>query len=178
VPWIRLLVAGLSPGRWCFEPGSVHVVDKIARGQVFLLVLRISLSISFHRGSPYSYMMLEMNNRPAGVRSSETSSQPIDMNNNLFSYDLLVSYDGEYNDFGTRLTAVNITILEPFLRRWICRFWYSRLWRCVMLVWLQPTFRRRCRLQNPNITTNNLMTFSNNSLVRTNFFRLLYFPSM
>jgi hypothetical protein len=35
VPWLRLLVAGLSPWR----PGSIHVgfaVDKVALGQVFL----------------------------------------------------------------------------------------------------------------------------------------------
>jgi hypothetical protein len=40
VPWLRRLVAGLSPRR----PASVHVgfvVDKVALGQVFLRVLRI-----------------------------------------------------------------------------------------------------------------------------------------
>jgi hypothetical protein len=46
------LVAGLSPRRPGFDPGSVHmgfVVDKVALGQVFPRVLRFSLSISFHR---------------------------------------------------------------------------------------------------------------------------------
>jgi hypothetical protein len=37
VPWLRRLVAGLSPRRPGFDPGSVHVrfvVDKVALGQV------------------------------------------------------------------------------------------------------------------------------------------------
>jgi hypothetical protein len=39
VPWHRLIVAGLSPQRPGFVPGSVYVeflVDKMALGQVFL----------------------------------------------------------------------------------------------------------------------------------------------
>jgi hypothetical protein len=38
VPWLRRLVAGLSPRMPGFDPGSVHVefvVDKVALGQVF-----------------------------------------------------------------------------------------------------------------------------------------------
>jgi hypothetical protein len=38
VPWLRRLVAGLSPRRLGFDPGLVHVgfvVDKVALGQVF-----------------------------------------------------------------------------------------------------------------------------------------------
>jgi hypothetical protein len=57
VPWLRRLVAGLSPRRPGLASGSVHVefvVDKVALGHVFLRVLQFSLSISFHRGSPYS----------------------------------------------------------------------------------------------------------------------------
>jgi hypothetical protein len=45
VPWLRRLVAGLSPRRPGFDPGSVHVgfvVDKVALGHVFLGVLRFS----------------------------------------------------------------------------------------------------------------------------------------
>jgi hypothetical protein len=45
VPWLRRLVAGLSPRRPGFDPGSVNVgfvVDEVALGQVFLLVLRFS----------------------------------------------------------------------------------------------------------------------------------------
>jgi hypothetical protein len=54
VPWLRSLVAGLSPRR----PGLIHVgfvVDKVALGQVFLRVLRFSPVISFHPRSPNSY---------------------------------------------------------------------------------------------------------------------------
>jgi hypothetical protein len=43
VPWLRRLVACLSPRRSGFDSGSVHVgfvVDKVALGQVFLQVLR------------------------------------------------------------------------------------------------------------------------------------------
>jgi hypothetical protein len=45
VPWLRSLVAALSPRRPGFAPGSIHVgfvVDKVAVGQVFLRVLRFS----------------------------------------------------------------------------------------------------------------------------------------
>jgi hypothetical protein len=45
VPWLRRLVAGLSPRRPGFDLGSVDVgfvVDKVALGQVFSRVLRIS----------------------------------------------------------------------------------------------------------------------------------------
>jgi hypothetical protein len=58
VPWLRLLVAGLSPQRPGFAPRSIHVgfvVDRVALGQVFLQVLRFSpVNISFHRLSPNS----------------------------------------------------------------------------------------------------------------------------
>jgi hypothetical protein len=58
VPWLRWLVAGLSPRRPGFEPGSIHVgfvVDKVALGQVFSEVFGFTLSISFHRRSQNSY---------------------------------------------------------------------------------------------------------------------------
>jgi hypothetical protein len=45
VPWLRRLVADLSPRRPGFDPGSVHVgivMDKVALGQVFHRVLRFS----------------------------------------------------------------------------------------------------------------------------------------
>jgi len=64
---------------------SVHVecmVDKVAMGNTFIHVLRLSLSISFHRFSPLSHIVCRMDNRAAGGRSSETQSHPIDMNNN------------------------------------------------------------------------------------------------
>jgi hypothetical protein len=57
VTWFWRLVAGLSLRRPAFVPVSVHVefvVDRVALGQVFLRVIRFPLSMSFHRGSPYS----------------------------------------------------------------------------------------------------------------------------
>jgi hypothetical protein len=45
VPWLRRLVAGLSPRRPGFEPGSVHVgfvVEKVILIRVFPRVLRFS----------------------------------------------------------------------------------------------------------------------------------------
>jgi hypothetical protein len=38
VPWLGPFVANLSPKKPGFAPGSVHVVDKAALGQVFLRV--------------------------------------------------------------------------------------------------------------------------------------------
>jgi len=43
LPWLRWLVAFLSPRRYWFDPRSVSfgsVVDKVALGQVSVLVLR------------------------------------------------------------------------------------------------------------------------------------------
>jgi hypothetical protein len=45
----------------------------------FSEVFGIALSISFHRGSPYSCIVQGMKNRTAGGRSSETLPHPIDM---------------------------------------------------------------------------------------------------
>jgi hypothetical protein len=45
VPWLRWLVAGLSPRRPGFHPGSVHVgfvVDNVALGQGFPRILWFS----------------------------------------------------------------------------------------------------------------------------------------
>jgi hypothetical protein len=64
--------------------GSVHVgfvVDKLVLGLVSLRVLLFLLSISFHHGSLYSYIILGMSNRPVGGRSLDTYSRPIDVNN-------------------------------------------------------------------------------------------------
>jgi hypothetical protein len=62
------------------EPGSVQgYVDKQAFTQVFLRVIRffpVRIIPSF-----LFINILEMNSRPVGGRSSETSSHPIDMNN-------------------------------------------------------------------------------------------------
>jgi hypothetical protein len=52
------------------------VLDKVAVAQIFLSVFRFPLSISFHRGSPCSYIFCGMNS--AAVHEQ---SHPIDMNN-------------------------------------------------------------------------------------------------
>jgi hypothetical protein len=48
------------------------------------------LSVSFHCGSPYSYIIWGMNSRPVGGYSSETLSCPIDMNNSISSSHLFI----------------------------------------------------------------------------------------
>jgi hypothetical protein len=56
-----------------FEPGEFHVgfvEDKVALGH-FPLVLLFPLSVSFHRGSPYSGIIWGMNNMLVGSSSSE-----------------------------------------------------------------------------------------------------------
>jgi hypothetical protein len=50
--------------------------------RVFFELFAFLPSISFHRGSPCSYIISGMNNTPVGGHSSETLSHPIDMNNN------------------------------------------------------------------------------------------------
>jgi hypothetical protein len=85
VPYTRRLVSNMSLRRSGFDPISAHVrfiVDKVALGQIFCKFFGFPLSISIHRGSPHSYIILGMNNRPVGDRSSETSSHLMDMNNN------------------------------------------------------------------------------------------------
>jgi hypothetical protein len=81
VPCLRWLVAGLSL-RWPgFALGSVCVgflVGKVELGHIFLRVLRFYLSITFYRGSPYSYIIRGINNRPAVQR---LKCHPIDINN-------------------------------------------------------------------------------------------------
>jgi hypothetical protein len=68
--WLRRPISGLSPQR----PVSIQVrfvVNEVALRHVSLRVLQFPPSISFHRGSPCSYITWEMNNRPIGGRSSE-----------------------------------------------------------------------------------------------------------
>jgi hypothetical protein len=55
-------------------PGSVHVVFvvvRVALGQVCLQVLRVFLSLSFHRVSSNSYIMWGINKRPTDGSSSD-----------------------------------------------------------------------------------------------------------
>jgi hypothetical protein len=113
-------------GKAGFVPWSVHVgfmVDTVALGQVYLRVLRFSpvniippsLSVLVYR--------LGMNNRPIGGRSSETSSHPIDMNNNNNNIRFLFYIqDGpkwiEHNRAAHRLSSPNNRPTE-----WMKGFW-------------------------------------------------------
>jgi hypothetical protein len=84
MPWLRLLVAGLSTPRPGFAPRWVHlglVVDTMTMGKVFYAFFGFPLSISFHCGSPYWYINWMMNKRPVCGHSSETYMN----NNNLFT---------------------------------------------------------------------------------------------
>jgi hypothetical protein len=77
----RPLIKGMTG----FAFGPVHVgfvMYKVALGQVYISFLRFSLSILFHRNSPYSYIIWGKENRLVGDRSSETFSHHIDKNNN------------------------------------------------------------------------------------------------
>jgi hypothetical protein len=60
----------------------VFVVDKVALGQVVFSSSAFP-SISFHHGSPCSYIIWGINNRPVHGCSSETSSHPAYMNSNI-----------------------------------------------------------------------------------------------
>jgi hypothetical protein len=75
VPWFRRLVVYLSPRCVCFAHASMYVgfvMDKVALGQVFLRVLGFSLSILFHRRSPYPYIIWGKNTTSISGSSSET----------------------------------------------------------------------------------------------------------
>ena len=84
VLWLRRLVAGLSPRRPGFDPGSVHVgfvVNKVALGQGFLWVLRF-LPVNFippllHYAEKWEKIMIfliifitELHNKPQGCGAS------------------------------------------------------------------------------------------------------------
>jgi hypothetical protein len=58
------------------------MVDKVALGQVFIRIIRFSLTIPFHRGFSFLYIVSEMNNRPVGGRGSETYPYSTHMNIN------------------------------------------------------------------------------------------------
>jgi hypothetical protein len=56
VLWLRRLVTELSPRRSGFAPGSVHVENTVALGQICLYFIGFPLSISLHHVSPCSYI--------------------------------------------------------------------------------------------------------------------------
>jgi hypothetical protein len=47
-----------------------------ALGLIFLLVLLFSLSVPFHYGSPCSYIISGMNNRPVGFQQFRDTASP------------------------------------------------------------------------------------------------------
>jgi hypothetical protein len=85
VAWLRRLFAGLSPRRSGFALGSVWDLwwTKWHWDRFHSECFGFHLSILFHHGSPHSYIIWGMNNRLVGGRSSETWSNPIDMNNKI-----------------------------------------------------------------------------------------------
>jgi hypothetical protein len=85
VPWLRRLVAGLSPRRPGFDPGSVHVgfvVDKVALEQAFPRVLRFSplnfIPPVFHysekRKKKLIIFITGLHNKPQGCGASVASA--------------------------------------------------------------------------------------------------------
>jgi hypothetical protein len=81
LPWLRQLVAGLLPRRPEFDPGSVHVgfvVDKVALGQVFPLVLRFA-PVNFippvlHYLKKRIIFITGLHNKPQGCGASVASA--------------------------------------------------------------------------------------------------------
>jgi hypothetical protein len=54
-------------------------------GKGFSVSSSVPLSVPFHHGSPYSYIIWGINNSPFGGRSSEIQSHPIDRNNKYYN---------------------------------------------------------------------------------------------
>jgi hypothetical protein len=95
LPWLRRLVAGLSPRRPGSAPRSIHVgfmMDKVAMRQVSSEFFGFPLSISFHRGSPYSYITFRINKIHVGGCSSETSSHSTDINMNKVNHKYIYAF--------------------------------------------------------------------------------------
>jgi hypothetical protein len=67
-----------------FEPWSVQVgfmVETWHWDRFSFEFFRLPLSVSFHRGYPYTCIICRINNRNVGDRSSETYSDAINKNN-------------------------------------------------------------------------------------------------
>jgi hypothetical protein len=73
LPWLRWLVTGLSLQKAMLVRVR-FVVDVVTLGQVASEIFCFTLSVSFHRGFQYSYIIWGMNN---DGRSSETLSHTI-----------------------------------------------------------------------------------------------------
>jgi hypothetical protein len=78
--WVRRLVAGLSPWRFGFDPGSVHVgfvVDKVALGQCFGFPLSVSLhrfSIKMDKQTKLIIFITGLHSKPQGCGASVASA--------------------------------------------------------------------------------------------------------
>jgi hypothetical protein len=84
MPWFLQLVAGLSLQRPSSCPGQSMQdlwYTKWHWDRFFFELFGFPLSVSFHHGPPYSYIIWGMNDKPTGGCSSKTQSHPIDMNN-------------------------------------------------------------------------------------------------
>jgi hypothetical protein len=82
VPWLRRLVAGLSPrspkSRPCQFMWDLRWV-KWHWERFFSEFFGLTLSVSFHRGFSYSFIIREMNSRPVVGRNSENHCHAIYM---------------------------------------------------------------------------------------------------
>jgi hypothetical protein len=83
VPWLRLLVADLSPRRAGFDPGSVHVgfvVNKVGLGQVFSPSISVFPCQFHYTGAPLQgktkksvIFITGLHNKPQGCGASVAS---------------------------------------------------------------------------------------------------------
>jgi hypothetical protein len=80
-PWLRRLVAGLSPWRPGFDPGSLHVgfvVEKVALGQVFPPSTSVfpchRCSITWEKRKKLITFNIGLQNRPQGCGRSVASA--------------------------------------------------------------------------------------------------------
>jgi hypothetical protein len=74
MPQLRQLVAGFSPWRPGFKPGSGHVgfvVDKVALGQVFSEYFGFPRQFEFHRLLHHHHVIWGWYNRPDSGRSTK-----------------------------------------------------------------------------------------------------------
>jgi hypothetical protein len=78
VPWLKRLVAGLSPRRPGFDPGSVHVefvMDKVTLWQIFPRVLRFFPVLHYkEKWKKLTIFITGLHNKPQGCGASVASA--------------------------------------------------------------------------------------------------------
>jgi hypothetical protein len=96
------------------------LVDKVALWQVFIRVLRFPPVNIIPPWISISCIIRKMNSRPIVVRSSETFSHPIGINNNLWSA-VIFLYLRAYIRVATLFTACNFQTTQcvEMLLKWI-----------------------------------------------------------